>query len=150
MAIVASTTASDYSPSWKWVDDEELVGEHVDFRRAAVDGEDRVVWEIRTKLGPVSVWIEPAVLKTKVRAELARRKAARGVAALEPGETVRVNPGTKRPSQRTPGQSVWPFPVVEFEHGVPEQSAEELLLAESNELENTDAGDDALGDDIPF
>jgi hypothetical protein len=144
MAIVPRKTDSDFSPTWKWTDDEELGGAHVEFRKAAVDGGDKIVWEIDAeKHGPVSVWLDFAVLVEKVRSELGRRKITNGSPVLEPRERVRINPGKKRPSKRNPGQTVWPFPVVEFEHGVPEQSAEEFLLAGSA----VDKPDDELLED---
>jgi hypothetical protein len=165
MAIVAKTEDSDYSPTWKWADEEELVGAHVEFRRASTENGDKVVWELDSdEHGRVSVWVDPANLEAKVRAELARRKAKLGEPRLVAGERVRLNPGTKRPSKRTPGQTVWPFPVVEFEHGLPDTSAEELLLSgtpapdEGEVLEEAvadvedDGGDDlaSADDDIPF
>lgn len=152
MTIVARKDDSDYSPTWKWVDEEELEGRHVEFRRAKTENGDKVVWEIEhDKHGPVSVWLDPAVLVTKVRGELARRKAERGEPRLEPAEGVRINPGTKRPSKNTPGQTVWPFPVVEFEHGVPEPSAEEQLLEGSGyEVRNAEeALEEAVTEDNP-
>jgi hypothetical protein len=167
MGIVPNPKDSDYSPTWRWIDDEELVAAHVEFRRAQTEYGDSVVWEVNADgTGPASVWLQPANLVAKVRAELARRKTATGEARLEPGERVRINPGRKRPSKRNPKQTVWPFPTVAFEHGVPETSAEEFLLARAVE---TDNGKEALeeaveansplpkpqqeeeaGDDIPF
>ena len=163
MAIVPQDKASDYAPNWKWRDDEVLEGRHVELRKANSINGEVVVWEIGTENGPVSVWIEPAVLRRKLTAELARRKAERGSPQLEAGERVRINPGTKRPSKTTAGQSVWPFPEVWLEHGVPDKSAEDLLLdqatlepddetlhdavdAEAPPLPRTEGGDD----DIPF
>jgi len=134
MSIVSNPGDSDFSPTWKWRDDEELAGRHVEFRRASTALGEAVVWEIRTnERGPVSVWLEPAVLVRKVRDELARRRAERGEARLEPDELVRLNPGVKRASKRSAGQTLWPFPVVWFEHGVPEQTAEDFLLAGAGE-----------------
>ena len=131
-------------------------------RKATVpSGETKVILELETtEHGRVSVWLDTAVLRKKFRAELQRRLRERGEAKLEPGETIRLNPGTKRPSRTTPGATVWPFPTVEFEHGVPEETAEELLLADaldSGEAESQDAAD-ALAieaaactdDDLPF
>jgi hypothetical protein len=46
MTIVASKDDSDYAPNWKWTDEEELVGAHVEFRRANTDNGAKVVWEI--------------------------------------------------------------------------------------------------------
>jgi hypothetical protein len=99
------------------------------------------------------VWLDPANLVSAVRGELDRRKKARGSATLDPGERVRINPGAKRPSRKDPTRTVWPFPVVEFENGVPVESAEEFLLATG-----TEAGDEGeaasqpeqADDDIPF
>lgn len=158
MAIVATSENSDYSPTWKWQDEEELAGAHVEFRRASTDNGDTVVWEIQTDdHGPVSVWLDKTNLVTKVRGELARRKAKTGEPRLEPGERVRLNPGAKRPSKKTPGQTVWPFPVVEFEHGLPDTSAEELLVSdEAPEADEGEALEEAVeasaddDDDIPF
>jgi len=153
---------SDYSPTWKWVDNEELVGTHVEFRRASTDNGEKVVWEIRSgEHGSVSVFLDPTNLLMKVQAELARRKTKHGEPRLEPEERVRLNPGAKRPSKRTPGQTVWPFPVVEFEHGLPDTSAEEFLVSgisatadEGEALEDAIAKDNpappAQGEDIPF
>ena len=147
MAIVARKEDSDYSPTWKWVDEEELVGAHVEFRRATTDNGAKVVWELESdEHGRVSVWLDPANLVTKVRAELVRRKAKHGEPRLEDSERVRLNPGTKRPSKRTPGQTVWPFPVVEFEHGVPDTSAEELLLTGAPGPDDSEALEEAVGD----
>ena len=64
-----------------------------------------------------------------MRGEVARRKEKLGEPRIEIGERIRLNPGTKRPSKRTPGQTVWPFPTVEFENAVPDTSAEELLVS---------------------
>ena len=142
MAIVARTDDSDYSPTWKWSDEEELAGAHVEFRLASMEHGEAVVWEIDSEgHGPVSVWLEPANLKLKVQRELGRRLRERGASRLEPGERVRLNPGTKRPSKRNASQTIWPFPLVEFEHGVPDMSAEEFLLAGAVEPDN---GEEAL------
>lgn len=130
MAIVARPDDSDFSPTWKWADDEELAGGHVEFRRASTDNGDKIIWEINSdEHGPVSVWLDPTNLVAKVRGELARRKEKLGEPRIEIGERIRLNPGTKRPSKRTPGQTVWPFPTVEFENAVPDTSAEELLVS---------------------
>jgi hypothetical protein len=154
MPIVASSKSSDYSPTWRWADDEPLEGTHVEFRTATVpERGDVAVWELETDVyGPVSVWVEPANLKLKVRRELRNRLRERGNARIEKGERIRINPGTKRPSKRNPNQTVWPFPEVWFEHGAPDQSAEELLLSsEEPSEEQADAeSQDREDDDIPF
>jgi hypothetical protein len=167
MPIVANQGDSDYSPTWKWADSEVLEGGHVEFRKASTDNGDVVVWEIDSDgHGPVSVWVEPMNLKAKVQRELRNRRRERGAGQLEDGERVRIDPGVKRPSKRNPSQSVWPFPVVEFEHGVPDRSAEELLLdgaeaePDDDELDEAASGDgddepaaagaSAADDDIPF
>ena len=60
MAIVAKTDDSDYSPTWKWGDEEELAGAHVEFRRASTENGDKVVWELDSdEHGRVSVWLDP-------------------------------------------------------------------------------------------
>ena len=143
MAIVPASD-SDYSPTWKWQDEEPLEGTHVEFRKANTpDKGEVVVWEILSdKYGPVSVWVEPANLRIRVQRELRNRKRERGSAQLEPGERVNLNPGTKRPSKRNPGMTVWPFPDVSFEHGAPDRSAEELLLAGDDNGSNGDGGND--------
>ncbi len=182
MAIVPNDKDSDYSPTWKLVDSEpvgwaELEDpstwpKHVELRKAMTENGTKLVWELELAggKGNTSLWLDPAVLVTKVRAELQRRKSTRGVAQLEPGERVYLDPGTKRASKRTAGQTVWPFPEVRFENGVPEPSAEELLLSGApaeDESDVDDALDDAAaeapipeqsadneegarGDDIPF
>ncbi len=161
MPIVTGTGDSDYSPTWKWADDETLEGGHVEMRKATTEHGEKVVWELETQEdGRVSVWVDPANLLAKVRRELQNRQRERGSASIDVGERVRINPGVKRPSKRNPGQTVWPFPLVWFEQGAPDRSAEELLL------ETSPAGDepeeDALeavaapapiptvDDDIPF
>jgi hypothetical protein len=94
---------------------------HVKFWRARTDDGEKVVWELRSdQHGRATVWVEPANLVAKVRVELSRRKAKDGEPRLKDGERVRLNPGTKRPSKRTAGQTVWPFPLFEFEHGLPD------------------------------
>jgi hypothetical protein len=162
MGIVAKTDDSDFSPTWKWSDQEELAGTHVEFRRASTENGDKIVWELESdEHGHVSVWLDPTNLQAKVRGELARRKAQNGEPRLEADERVRLNPGTKRASKRTPGQTVWPFPVVWFEHGLPDTAAEEFLLSavapdEGDELEEAvepsadGDGSASNGDDIPF
>lgn len=160
MSIVAKEGDSGFPPTWKWVDDEELVGAHRVMRRArGYDGADAIVWEIEVeRAGPVSVWLEPTNLVTKVQGELRRRKKATGTALIGPGEKVRINPGTKRPSKLDSSRTVWPFPIVEFEHGIPEESAEELLLQgfgadEPGDVLSEASEDDAAApddDDCPF
>ncbi len=167
MPIVTGTGDSDFSPSWKWADDETLEGTHVEMRKATTEHGETVVWELATEEdGRVSVWINPANLLAKVRRELQNRQRERGSAGIvDVGERVRINPGVKRPSKRNPGQTVWPFPVVWFEHGAPDRSAEELLLADTSTADEengedvldaaavvtTKADDEkAAGDDIPF
>lgn len=148
----ATASDGDYSPTWKWADDELLEGTHVEFRRATTDSGEKVVWEIETyPHGPVSVWVEPAALVAKVRGELARRKAKTGEPRLQRGEQIRINPGAKRPSRRNPSQTVWPFPVVWFEHGIPDTAAEEFLLDDTAEppAEDGDALDEAAEAEIP-
>ncbi len=157
MAIVPNSKDSDYAPTWKLVDDEPVGAakrdepatwpRHVELRRAMTENGTKVVWELELSggKGNTSLWLDPAVLVTKVRGELARRKATRGIAQLEPGERVFLDPGRKRPSKRTAGQTVWPFPHVVFESGVPEPSAEELLLSGEPASESDD-GEDALDD----
>ena len=157
MGIVANEKDSDYSPTWKLVDGEPVGWaeleepatwpKHVELRKAMTENGTKLVWELELGggKGNTSLWLDPAVLVTKVRAELARRKATRGVTQLAPGERVYLDPGHKRPSKRTAGQTVWPFPHVLFENGVPEQSAEELLLAGEPASEGDD-GEDALDD----
>ena len=153
---IAQNQDSDYSPTWKWSDEEELAGAHGEFRRASTENGEKIVWEIDSdEHGRVSVWLDPVNLQAKVRGELARRKAKHGEPRLEDGERVRLNPGTKRASKRTPGQTVWPFPIVEFEHGLPDTAAEEFLLSGvapepdgGDELE--EAVDASTDDDIPF
>jgi hypothetical protein len=151
--IVSKQGDSDYSPTWKWSADEELGGTHVEFRKANVEGLEKVVWEIETpEHGPVSVWLDPAVLVQKVRDELKRRKAERGAARLEPGERVRLNPGEKRASKSDASRSMWPFPLVWFEHGVPDRSAEELLLDDDTASDDFDpeAEGGLTDDNLPF
>ena len=134
--IVPQDKDSDYPASWKWVAEEVLEGGHVEFRRVTTENGDKVVWELDTEAhSRVSVWVEPANLVAKVKGELARRKAKRGEPQLEEGERVRINPGTKRPSKRNPGQEVWPFSEVWFEHGLPDTSAEGLLLSDAESAE---------------
>ena len=98
MSIVSRQDDSDYSPTWKWVDEEELAGAHVEFRRASTDNGDKIVWEIESdEHGRVSVWLDPTNLQAKVRGELARRKAKHGEPRLEDGERVRLNPEPSAP-----------------------------------------------------
>jgi len=125
-----------------------LAGTHVEFRKANTpDKGEVVVWEIKSdKYGPVSVWVEPANLRNRVQQELRNRKRERGSAQLEQGERVRLNPGAKRPSKRNPGMTVWPFPDVSFEHGAPDRSAEELLLAGSDGDGGNGDSDEALAE----
>jgi hypothetical protein len=151
MAIIAKQEDSDYSPTWKWQDDEPLEGTHVEFRRATTENGDKVVWELNSdEHGPVSIWLEPSNLVAKVQAELARRKAKTGEPRLTVGERVRLDPGAKRPSKRTPGQTVWPFPTVWFEHGVPDTTAEELLISGvAPEPDEGEALDEAVDTDNP-
>jgi hypothetical protein len=156
--IVTEDKDSNYPRTWKWQEDEVLEGTHFEMRKTTgYDGGAVVVWEIALSADQrVSVWLEPAVLRTKVTDELRRRKSERGSPTLDTGERVRINPGAKRPSKRTAGQTVWPFPEVWFEHGVPDRSAEELLLegAEPTRDEfGLDDDDDQEGqsdDSIPF
>ncbi len=145
MPIVTRTGDGDYSPTWKWSNDETLEGVHVEFRKASVpERGEVVVWELKSdEHGPVSIWVDPTNLLAKVQRELQNRQRERGSASIEAGERVRINPGVKRPSKRNPAQTVWPFPLVWFEHGAPDRSAEELLLANTSTAAEEN-GEDAL------
>jgi len=131
MPTVYQTEDNDVPASWEWQEDEVLAGRHVEFCRANSPGSGDVIWVLVLDDGQrVSVWVEPSILKAKLADELRRRQIDGGTPTLRNGERVRVNPGSKRISKRGSGQTVWPFPLVWFEHGVPDASAEELLLGD--------------------